>query len=77
MTAAKIGVTIGPMPISIAIVEDDAEIRSNLADIISRSDCRLLDAFPNAEVALMELPALQPQVVLMDLRVAAQVAHQP
>src|SRR5688572_23590508 len=68
MSEDKIIAAVHPMPISIAIVEDDAEIRSNLADIVSRSpDCRLLATFPNAETALEDLPAQHPQIVLMDI----------
>jgi DNA-binding NarL/FixJ family response regulator len=68
MTHEEITIAVCAMPISIAIVEDDAGIRSNLTDIVSRSpDCRLLATFPNAETALEDLPAQKPQVVLMDI----------
>lgn len=68
MTRQEIAVAACAMPISIAIVEDDAEIRANLADIVSRSpDCRLLATCANAETALEDLPGKQPQVVLMDI----------
>ncbi len=57
-----------PGTISIAIVEDDAGIRANLADIVGRSsDCKLIATFANAESALKELAAHKPQIVLMDI----------
>lgn len=60
--------TTEPGVISIAIVEDDAGIRANLADIVGRSsDCHLVATFANAETALKELPSHQPQIVLMDI----------
>jgi DNA-binding NarL/FixJ family response regulator len=56
------------MLIQVAIVEDDAEIRANLIHQIERSTfCRLLANFSNGEAALAELPALKPNVVLMDI----------
>lgn len=56
------------MPISVSIVEDLAEIREGLAELIS-SDRELLLAgsFENAESAVQKLPALQADVVLMDI----------
>jgi DNA-binding NarL/FixJ family response regulator len=55
-------------PIRVAVVEDDEGIRSSLADILGRSgDCRLVGSCPNAEEALTKLPALAPEVVLMDI----------
>jgi DNA-binding NarL/FixJ family response regulator len=56
------------MPITVAIVEDDAPLRASLAGIIERaSDCRCVGTFPDAEEALRGLPALSPRVVLMDI----------
>lgn len=55
-------------PIKIVIVEDDAEIRATLADVLGRAaDLRLLETFPNGESAVVEIPRLQPDVVLMDI----------
>lgn len=55
-------------PVSIAIVEDDAGMRSSLMEILT-SDPRFacVGAFASAEEALAGLPALRPQVVLMDI----------
>ena len=51
---------VPPATISIAIVEDDAGIRANLADIVGRSaDCRLVATFANAESALVEFAHAQ------------------
>ena len=56
------------MPISVAIVEDDAPLRTSLAGILQRAaHCRCVGAFANAEDALREIPPLAPQVVLMDI----------
>src|SRR4030095_10126534 len=56
------------MPIRVSIVEDLAEVTDGLADLI-RSDKELLltDSFANAELAIQKLPALQPDIVLMDI----------
>jgi DNA-binding NarL/FixJ family response regulator len=49
-------------------VEDDDEIRANLAyRIDSHSTFRLVGAYADAESALEELPAQKPDVVLMDI----------
>jgi DNA-binding NarL/FixJ family response regulator len=56
------------MPISVAIVEDDAPLRASISGILQRSpQCRCVGAFASAEEALREVPALSPQVVLMDI----------
>ncbi len=56
------------MPISVAIVEDDAPLRASIAGILERApDCRCVGVFGSAEDALREIPALVPQVVLMDI----------
>ena len=56
------------MPISVAIVEDDAPLRASLSGILQRApNCRCVGAFATAEDALQEIPALAPQVVLMDI----------
>ena len=56
------------MPIQVAIVEDDEEIRANLSHRIGESSSlRLLRSYPDAESALAELPKLHPDVVLMDI----------
>ncbi len=54
--------------ITVAIVEDDAGIRDALVRVLGRSrDFRCLGSFTNGEDALRELPALKPDVVLMDI----------
>ncbi len=60
------------IPISVAVVEDDARIRNSLARVIARSPkLRLLESFPEATSALERLPALAPNVVVMDLELPA------
>jgi DNA-binding NarL/FixJ family response regulator len=55
-------------PIRIAIIEDDAGMRGSLEEYVA-SDPQLacIGAFPSGEEALAGLPALAPQVVLMDI----------
>jgi len=56
------------MPIHVAIVEDDEEIRANLTHRIRENTAfRLIASYPDAELALVELPAHKPDVVLMDI----------
>lgn len=56
------------MPIRISIVEDLAEIRDGLSDLI-RSDKELLmlDNFDNAETAIEHLPVMNADIVIMDI----------
>jgi DNA-binding NarL/FixJ family response regulator len=54
--------------IKVAIVEDDATIREELAMLIDRSDgFRCLGTFADAESALAKIPKQIPDVVLMDI----------
>jgi len=56
------------MSISLAIVEDLDEVRDGLKNFISLSkDFTILDTFKTAEEALIELPKLQPDIVIMDI----------
>ena len=56
------------MPITVAIVEDDKNLREDLADLIaSRKGFRCTGAFPSAEDALKSLPEKPPDVVVMDI----------
>jgi DNA-binding NarL/FixJ family response regulator len=56
------------MPIRVAIVEDDEEIRASLSDrIAGTSSLELVCCCPDAESALVELPRRKPEVVLMDI----------
>ena len=56
------------MPIRVSIVEDLAEIREGLADLV-RSDKELLmiGSFDDAESAVQKLPDLQADIVVMDI----------
>ncbi|MGL6267174.1 MAG: response regulator transcription factor, partial [Chitinophagaceae bacterium] len=54
--------------ISVCIVEDNKDIRQALEQIVMMAEgFNLLGSFPNAEEALIGLPQLLPQVVLMDI----------
>ena len=55
--------------IRIVLVEDDAGTRLALSRVISRvSQFELLQVFADAESALIGIPALKPDVVVMDLK---------
>jgi DNA-binding NarL/FixJ family response regulator len=56
------------MPIKVSIVEDLAEVRKGLAELVS-SDKELLmmENFETAESAIEKLPALAPDIVIMDI----------
>ena len=54
--------------IRVALVEDDAQVRAGLEALIrNASNCACVAALGSAEEALARLPALQPDVVLMDI----------
>ncbi len=54
--------------ITVAIVEDDAQVRQSLADILKRGPGVVcVGEHGNAEEALREIPRVQPKVVLMDI----------
>ena len=56
------------MSIAVSIVEDNSQVRSSLAKLIDGSPgYRCLSKHGSAEEALKEIPALHPQVVLMDI----------
>ncbi len=56
------------MQIKVAIVDDDEGIRASLATVIRRaSSFKLTGDYPDAEVALKEIPRHLPDVVLMDI----------
>ncbi len=56
------------MSIRVSIVEDKAGIRKSLAVLINGSSgFACISTFPNAEVALAEMPRDWPDVVLMDI----------
>jgi DNA-binding NarL/FixJ family response regulator len=54
---------------SVVVVEDDQGLREQLVEILrSASDIKCLAAFASGEEALKKIPALDPDVVLMDIR---------
>lgn len=56
------------MPISVAIVEDNRQVREMLAQIVAKAaDLRCLGAYGSAEEALAPILATPPDVVLMDI----------
>jgi DNA-binding NarL/FixJ family response regulator len=56
------------MPIKVAIVEDLAEVRDGLAELIqSDRELSFIESFANAETAIQKLPVLQADIVLMDI----------
>ena len=55
-------------PITVAIVEDNPGLRRSLETMLGRDQgIQCLGAFPDGEQAIRELPALRPQVVMMDI----------
>ena len=56
------------MPIKVAIVEDDAQVRAELAKLIERAAgfC-CLGIYADGETALADIPRQKPDVVLMDI----------
>lgn len=56
------------MKISVCIVEDNEQIRSSLEQIIMMDKhYQLKGSFSNAEIALQNLPVINPDIVLMDI----------
>jgi DNA-binding NarL/FixJ family response regulator len=56
------------MSISLAIVEDLAEVREGLKQFISLNpEFRILGTFQNAEEAMSAVPELNPDIVIMDI----------
>ena len=54
--------------ITVAVVEDDPQVRRSLAGILKRGPGVIcVGEYGNAEEALREIPRLQPKVVLMDI----------
>ena len=59
---------VDAMPINVAIVEDDEEIRANLTHRIGETSAfSMVHSYADAESALADLPRRKPDVVLMDI----------
>lgn len=57
-----------PMQIRVSIVEDKAKVRHNLEKLIQVTPGFVcVSAYPDAETALADLPAVKPDVVLVDI----------
>jgi DNA-binding NarL/FixJ family response regulator len=57
------------MPITVAMVEDDSEIREMLTRVVTKAGgLRFLGGFPSGERAVAELPGLSPNVVIVDMQ---------
>jgi DNA-binding NarL/FixJ family response regulator len=53
---------------NVVLVEDNDQLRNTLARVLNRApDCKCVGQFATAEAALAGLPALRPDVVLMDI----------
>jgi DNA-binding NarL/FixJ family response regulator len=60
--------TFAVMDINVCIVDDNKDIRSALEQIISMSEgYNLVGSCPTAEEALLHIPLIQPDIVLMDI----------
>ena len=58
---------------TVAVVEDNPDIRLSLTEWInSAPDYQCVCACANAEAALIEIPKLRPEVVLMDIRLPGE-----
>ncbi len=56
------------MPIKVSIVEDLDEVREGLTELInSDKELSMIGSFQEAETAVQKLPALQADIVLMDI----------
>jgi DNA-binding NarL/FixJ family response regulator len=56
------------MPITLAIVEDLDEVREGLKNFLALSpDFKVLDTYKTGEEAVVDIPRLQPDIVIMDI----------
>ncbi len=56
------------MPIKVSIVEDLAEVRKGLAELVnSDKELLMMENFDTAESAIEKLPVLSPDIVIMDI----------
>jgi DNA-binding NarL/FixJ family response regulator len=64
----RTGPGIKNMVIKITIVEDNAEVRTSMINILDGApNCECVGAFSSGEEALLKIPKLKPHVVLMDI----------
>jgi DNA-binding NarL/FixJ family response regulator len=64
---------IKAMPIKVAIVDDDEYVRANFASAVDHfAGCQCVGQFCSSEDAVNNLPALGPEVVLMDINMPGQ-----
>jgi len=55
-------------PIKVCIVEDLREVRDGITAVLAMDDrFEVLSGYANAEIAAEELPAWQPNIVIMDI----------
>ena len=67
--SAQIALASGLPATRVAVVEDDASLRRTITAFINRAPgFACAGSFPDAETALVEIPRLKPDVVLMDIR---------
>jgi DNA-binding NarL/FixJ family response regulator len=60
------------MPVRICIIEDDARLRQIFAGIVRKgADLEMVAEYPDAETALVGIPADKPDVVLADINLPA------
>ncbi|MFM2082811.1 MAG: hypothetical protein RL380_1502 [Verrucomicrobiota bacterium] len=65
------------MQIKVAIVDDDEGIRSSLVALIRRAaNLKFVGDFASGEVAFKEIPALTPDVVLMDINLPGMKGYE-
>ncbi|MBS1918997.1 MAG: response regulator transcription factor [Bacteroidetes bacterium] len=56
------------MPIKVSIVEDLTEVRDGLAELVSSDkELSMVGSFEDAESAVLKLPVLHPDIVIMDI----------
>ncbi len=66
-----------PVPIKVAIVDDDEGIRAGLAALIRRATAlRLVGDYADGESALKEIPRQLPDVVLMDVNLPGMKGYE-
>lgn len=55
-------------PIRVAVVEDDRRIRQVVKEVLeSEPGCECVGTFANGTLAIAQIPALRPEVILMDI----------